>query len=169
MTKYYSTMKNYWNDRFRKENHVWGESPSKTAHYALKLFGKYEVKDILVPGAGYGRNSKLFSVNNYNVTGIEISDIAFNLSKGFDPKTKFYNGNILDMPYDDMKYDAIYSFNVLHLFRKNEREILINKCFEKLKTKGIIFITSFSDNEKSYGKGIEVESNTFESKPGRPV
>lgn len=135
MSKYYFKMQDYWNDRFSKESYVWGEKPSKTAYYALKLFNKYDVRNLLVPGAGYGRNTKLFSTNNYNVTGIEISDVAFNLSKSFDPKTKFYRGNILDMTYDDTEYDAIYSFNVLHLFRKKEREIIVNKCFNKLKNK----------------------------------
>ena len=111
----------------------------------------------------------MFSSNNYNVVGIEISDIAFDLAKKFDPNTKFYHGDVMDIPYDKKIYDAIYSFNVLHLFRDEERKIFLNKCFNKLKEKGFIFFTSFSEKENSFGKGKEVEKNTFESKPNRPV
>jgi len=169
MSNYIVKMENYWNGRFNKENHVWGERASKTAYYALDLFEERDIQNILVLGAGYGRNTKLFSSNNYDVVGIEISDVAFNLAKEFDPKTKFYNGNVMEMPYDNKIYDAIYSFNLLHLFREEDREVFLNKCSNKLKEGGLIFITAFSDQEDSFGKGKEVEKNTFESKPGRPV
>ena len=80
-------MKEYWNNRFTDEGKIWGESPSRTAGYALKLFRKNNVKKILVPGSGYGRNSKLFSSSGFDVTGIEISEVAYNLAKEFDPLT----------------------------------------------------------------------------------
>ena len=32
-----------------------------------------------------------------------------------------------------------------------------------------MFFTVFSEKEESYGKGKQIEKNTFESKPGRPV
>jgi hypothetical protein len=38
-----------------------------------------------------------------------------------------------------------------------------------MKNNGLMFFTVFSEKEESYGKGREVEKNTYESKPGRPV
>lgn len=67
------------------------------------------------------------------------------------------------------RYDAIYSFNVLHLFREAERKDFIRQCMEKLNPNSLMFFTVFSENEPSYGKGTGVEKDTFESKPGRPV
>ena len=64
---------NYWNTQFSKYNHIWGETHSKSAEMALSLFRKHKVNKILVPGSGYGRNSKLFSTSGFDVTGIEIS------------------------------------------------------------------------------------------------
>ena len=51
----------YWNQRFSNEGKIWGQKPSNTAKYALKLFKKYDIKKVFIPGAGYGRNSKFFS------------------------------------------------------------------------------------------------------------
>jgi hypothetical protein len=51
--------KDYWNDRF-KAGKVWGEQASGTAHMALKCFERFDKKDILVIGSGYGRNSNYF-------------------------------------------------------------------------------------------------------------
>ena len=58
-------MKEYWNKRYNNEGKIWGDLPSKTAQYALELFSKNKVKRILIPGSGYGRNSKLFSASGF--------------------------------------------------------------------------------------------------------
>lgn len=127
------------------------------------------VKKILIPGAGYGRNSKLFSNQNFEVVGIEISEIAYSIAKEYDPKTKFILGSILDMPFNNELYDAIYCYNTLHLFLRAERIKIIKKGYNQLKANGFVFFTVFSDNEKTIGKGKEIEENTYESKPGRPT
>jgi len=33
------------------------------------------------------------------------------MAKDFDPMTKFINGSVLEMPFSDEKFDAIYCFN----------------------------------------------------------
>ena len=57
-------MMEYWDKRFADGGKIWGEIPSKTAIHALELFKRYGVNKILVPGAGYGRNTKLFTDAN---------------------------------------------------------------------------------------------------------
>jgi len=162
-------VKEYWNKRFAAEGKIWGESPSKTAQYALGLFRENNVKSILVPGSGYGRNTKLFSVSGFNVTGVESSEVASILAREFDPLTKVNNESVLDISFDLNNFDAIYCFNVLHLFREKDRELFVQKCINELKDNGLMFFTVFSEKEPSYGTGLEVERNTFESRPGRPV
>ena len=161
--------KEYWESRFAEEGKIWGESPSQSAHDALKLFLANNVKTVLVPGSGYGRNTKLFSASGLDVTGIEISETAYKMATQFDPCSKFYNGTVLDMSFDNRRYDAIYCFNVLHLFRQPERELLLNQCLGKLKKQGFMYFIVFSNEESTFGQGQETEPNTFESKPGRPV
>ena len=162
-------MTEYWDRRFQAEGKIWGDQPSPTAGLALELFRQNKAKKILVPGSGYGRNSRLFSSAGYDVTGVEISSIAYAMAKEFDPLSRFYNVSVLDMSFDDDRYDAVYCFNVLHFFREKERRRLVQECTSKVKPEGLMFFTVFSDDEASYGKGKEVEENTFESKPGRPV
>ena len=159
----------YWEKRFLDGGKIWGDKPSRTAIYALELFKRHNANKILVPGAGYGRNTKIFTDANLDVTGIEISASAIELAKNFNPKIQFFQGSVLDMPFDDKKYDGIYSCYVLHLFLKDDRISFLKKCFNQLRAKGYAFHVVFSDNEISFGKGERVEENTFESKPWRPV
>ncbi len=159
----------YWNSRFSDKGKIWGTKPSKTAIHALKLFKKYDINKILIPGSGYGRHTKFFSTNNYEVTGIEISEVALNIAKKFDPKSKLILGSTLDMPFNDEKYDAIFCYNLLHLLLENERVSFLEKCYNQLQDNGFTFFSVFSELEESFGKGSKIEENTFESKPYRPT
>ncbi|MHA2283600.1 MAG: class I SAM-dependent methyltransferase [Promethearchaeota archaeon] len=161
--------KAYWDSRFSKEGKIWGESPSKSAFYALKLFKKYKLQNILIPGSGYGRHTKLFSDNRYKTVGIEISEKAVEIAKIFDPQTTSINGSVMEMDSVNKNFDAIYCYNVLHLFLKDDRHIFLEKCYNKLNKNGLVFFTVFSEEETSFGKGKELEKHTFESKPGRPT
>ncbi len=162
-------MNEYWEERFRTEGKIWGEAPSRTAEYALQLFKQNEVKKLVVPGSGYGRNTRLFSASGIKVAGVEISARACKLAREFDPAARVYNDTVLDMSFLAGNYDAIYCFNVLHLFRQYDRQLFINQCARRIKRQGVMFFTVFSEKEKSYGEGKLIEKNTFESKPGRPV
>jgi len=161
--------KEFWGKRFNEEGKVWGELPSKSAYQSLELFRKHGVNSVLVPGSGYGRNTRLFSSSGFDVTGIEISGTACDIAKQFDPETEVYEGSVLDMSSVSGTYDAIYCYNVLHLFSENDRKLFIKECLGKLGESGLAFFTVFSEEESSFGKGREVESNTYESRPGRPT
>jgi SAM-dependent methyltransferase len=159
----------YWNNRFLDKREIWGDEPSKTAIYALSLFKKYNIKKILIPGAGYGRHTKFFSSNNYEVTSIEISEVAISIAKENDVKSKFILGSVLDMPYNKEIYDAVFCHNLLHLLLEKQRISFIRKCYNQLRYSGFAFFSVFSEQEESFGKGSKIEENTFESKPYRPT
>jgi cyclopropane fatty-acyl-phospholipid synthase-like methyltransferase len=159
----------YWQQRYLAEGMIWGETPSRTTARALEMFRKNNVKKLFVPGSGYGRNTKLFSSSGLKVTGVEISLEAYRLALTYDTATRVFNISVLDMSSLKDKFDGLYCFNVLHLFRETDRKLFISQCRARMKQNSIMFFTVFSEKEASYGKGTEVEKNTFESKPGRPV
>lgn len=162
-------MNRFWEERFSEEGKIWGDTPSRTAGYAIELFKKAAVREVLVPGSGYGRNARTFAQAGFRVTGIEISGTALALAQQGNPNIRYHQGSVLEMPFDGSVYDAIYCFNVLHLFRKNNRATFLRLCRGQLKAGGVVFFAVFSDLEPSYGTGRKVEDDTFESRPGREV
>lgn len=162
-------MKDYWSKRFADGGKVWGENPSLSAKQACALFASCKVESILVPGSGYGRHTIYFESQGFDAEGIEITDEGIKLARSVNPEIVYYNGSVLDMPFSAKKYDAIYCFNVLHLFTAEDRKNFVASCIDALKECGYIYFTSASEQEESYGRGAEMEENTFESKPGRPV
>jgi 2-polyprenyl-3-methyl-5-hydroxy-6-metoxy-1,4-benzoquinol methylase len=163
------TTREYWDRRYTAEGKIWGEKPSLTALRALELFQKAGARSILVPGSGYGRHTAFFSKSGFEVTGIEISSVAVELARKFDPLSHFYKASVLEMSEEYGQFDAIYCFNVLHLFLENQRVVFIQGCADRLKTNGLMFFSVFSEKETDFGKGAAVEKNTFETRPGRPA
>lgn len=50
----------FWENTFRQKKEMWGMQPAKSAELANEFFLKHQLKNILVPGFGYGRNAQLF-------------------------------------------------------------------------------------------------------------
>jgi SAM-dependent methyltransferase len=162
-------MKQYWSQRFIAEGKIWGEHPSISARHAAVLFESIKAESVLVPGCGYGRHTGYFDAQGFDTDGIEISHEALEIARSEHPHISYYEGSVLDMPYTEKKYDAIYCFNVLHLFTADDRKRFITNCKDALNVCGAVYMTVFSEQEPSYGSGIKIEDNTFETKPGRPV
>jgi SAM-dependent methyltransferase len=159
----------YWDERYRKEGQIWGESPSRAVWIAIQLFGQADASQILIPGCGYGRMSRLFSMSGFAVAGVDISRTAVEMAGSLDDRGVYYQSSALKMDFDQLPYDAVFAFNVLHLMLEEDRRSMIKECRRKLKSGGLMFFTVFSEKEEDFGKGREVERNTFESRPGRPA
>lgn len=72
---------------------MWGFDPTDSAVYAAGFFREKEIKNILIPGIGYGRNAKLFLDDGTKVTGIEISKTAIDLAiQYYGTEMKIYHG-----------------------------------------------------------------------------
>ncbi|MBC8080011.1 MAG: class I SAM-dependent methyltransferase [Gorillibacterium sp.] len=153
----------YWDDRFRQEGMIWGDIPSQTTAWATEWFERYQVHSVLVPGAGYGRNTKALS-SVFHVDAIELSPEAAALGREWDPKTRFIQGSVLDMPLGSQCYDGIYAYDVLHLFILEDRERMISSCRKHLKPAGLLYFTVFSDQDENCGRGREIEPGTYEYK-----
>lgn len=155
----------YWEARFQAEGMIWGREPSPTVEHARKVFVENRVKTVLVPGAGYGRNTKELS-DCFEVDGLELSPEAIRLGEEWDPRSYFIEGSALGN-VTSKQYDAIYCYDLLHLFLEQERKQLIGACLEQLKPNGIMYFTCFSDTDSHSGQGRLVEAGTYEYMEGK--
>jgi SAM-dependent methyltransferase len=169
MNQFEMNAQNYWNARYRKEGKIWGDNPSQVVWIAIQIFGIAGAQNILIPGCGYGRLSNLFSQSGFTVAGVDISAAALEIARECDSLGVYYEASALNMDFDRLPYDAVFAFNVLHLLLEDDRRQMIRECGRKLKPGGQMFFTVFSELEEDFGKGRQVEDNTFESKPGRPA
>lgn len=167
-------MNSYWNGRYT-EGRIWGDAPCPSVLMANEYFKNEDVKDVLVPGCGYGRNSYFLAGQGYNVTAFDVSDVAVELAKaqarGSTVDIEYTVGNIFDDALlAGRQFDGIYLSNVLHLFLAEERDKLLRRLSSLLKPGGIFAFSCISVfDTNNYGIGPEVEPNTFEKHEGKPL
>ncbi|WP_438432570.1 methyltransferase domain-containing protein [Gorillibacterium sp. sgz500922] len=156
----------YWEDRFAEEGEIWNEEPSPTAQDAADWFARSGARSVLVAGAGYGRNSRVFS-DRFEVDGIEVSEAAVRLGERFDPSTRFLCCSVFDPEGARDRYDAVYAYNLLHLFLSEDRKRLMERLLAWLNPGGLLYVTGFSDEDDHNGRGERLEEGTFAYKPGK--
>ncbi|WP_202710471.1 class I SAM-dependent methyltransferase [Sporosalibacterium faouarense] len=156
-------MTEFWEESFIEKQTMWGFEPSDSAILTKDFFLEKKVKDILIPGIGYGRNAKIFIENGINVTGIEISKTAIDLARknGLDD-ISIYNGSVSDMPFDSKLYDGIFCYALIHLLNKHERKQFIKDCYSQLKPNGYMIFTTISKKAPMFGKGKQLSKDRFE-------
>ena len=106
-------MTEFWEKSFIEKQTMWGFSPSESAIITKDYFIENNIRDILIPGIGYGRNAKVFIDNDINVTGIEISKTAIDLARQYGININIFHGSVGDMPFEKnfmMVYLAMHSF-----------------------------------------------------------
>lgn len=159
-------MTEFWEKSFKEKQTMWGFTPSESAIIAKDIFIENNIKDILIPGFGYGRNAKVFIENNINVTGIEISKTAIDLARQYGINSNVYHGSVADMPFENKLYEGIFSYALIHLLNESEREKFISDCYKQLKHGGYMIFTTVSKKAPMFGKGKKLNENYYETMAG---
>ena len=159
-------MTEFWESSFIEKQTMWGFEPSDSAILTKDYFLEKNVKDILIPGIGYGRNAKVFIDNGIHVTGIEISQTAINLARENGITIPIHQGSVTEMPFDDKLYDGIFCFALIHLLNDNERKKFIKDCYSQLKPNGYMIFTTISKEAPMFGKGKQLAKDYFEVMDG---
>ncbi|MFS0861076.1 class I SAM-dependent methyltransferase [Fredinandcohnia sp. 179-A 10B2 NHS] len=156
----------FWEASFIDKQTMWGFEPTDSAILTKDFFLKKSVKDILIPGIGYGRNAKVFIDNGIHVTGIEISKTAIELARDNGLDIPIFHGSVTNMPFDDQLYDGIYSHALLHLLDRDSRDKFIKDCYDQLKPNGYMVFTTVSKKAPMFGKGKQLDKDYFEIMDG---
>lgn len=156
-----------WEAVFADKQMMWGAQPTLSAVFAKDYFVRRGVRDVLVPGVGYGRNAKLFLEHGMSVTGIEISETAISLSRsqlGLD--IPIYHGSVADMPFDSHEYDGVFCYGLIYLFDADGRAKLIRDCWAQLAPGGSMIFTVISKQAPMYGHGARLGDDWYQIHPG---
>jgi len=111
-----------------------------TEHRGMKLMLSIasKKKNILDLGCGEGTRLSLIDGIDKKLTGIDLSEIAIKKAKSRNPEINFIQGNIERLPFNDERFDFIYSAFVFeHLDRP---EMVIKEALRTLKKGGTLLL-----------------------------
>lgn len=156
-------MGEFWEDNFLDKREMWGFEPAGSAKLTKEFFINKAVKNILIPGIGYGRNAQIFCDSGMSVTGIEISKTAIEMArKDYGTGMTIYRGSVTDMPFDNKEYDGIFCYALIHLLDSDERAKLILDCYKQLTENGYMVFAVVTKEADIYGHGKLVSKDRFE-------
>ena len=159
-------MMEFWESSFVDNQMMWGFEPADSAIATRDFFLEKNVKNILIPGVGYGRNAKVFIDSGIRATGIEISRTAIDLARQQGLDIPIHHGSVTDMPFDDKLYDGIFCYALIHLLSRRERAKFIHDCYNQLQPNGYMVFTAISKEAPMYGKGRQLGKDYFEIMEG---
>jgi len=160
-------MTEFWETAFAEKQLIWGNEPTASANLASDYFARMGIKDVLIPGVGYGRNAKGFLDHGMSVTGIEISDTAISLARSrLGLQIPIYHGSVADMPYDSRQYDGVFCYGLIYLLDAAGRAKLIQDCYRQLAPGGHMIFTVISKKAPMYGQGEVLGEDWYERGPG---
>jgi SAM-dependent methyltransferase len=163
-------MSEFWDTMFQKIGTMWHFEPADSTLFARDLFAQNKLQKILIPGVGYGRNAKTFVESGFDVTGIEISGTAIQLAREHGLDFPIYHGSVAQMPFDDLGYDGIYCYALIHLLNQKERRRFLKNCYNQLRIGGImVFVAVSKGNLKLYGNGKLIGKDRFRIQNGLQV
>ncbi|MDY0779429.1 class I SAM-dependent methyltransferase [Tenacibaculum sp. IB213877] len=162
-----NVLREFWEDNFIEKQEMWGFKPSQSAMIIKDFFIEKGIKNILIPGIGYGRNAQVFKDNGISVTGIEISKTAIEMAKKhYGTDMVIHHGSVTDMPFDNNQYDGIFCYALIHLLNSKERQKLIKNCYNQLTTNGYMIFTAITVDAPTYGKGKFISKDRYEIHKG---
>ena len=87
---------------------------------------------VLDLGCGNGRLTELLKYSNIEYVGIDGSQKLIKLAKEKYPNSKFIQGNVLKLPFEDNSFDKVISIAVLHHIPSEELRVQFFKEIKRI-------------------------------------
>ena len=162
-------MSEVWNKVYKSDNAFFGEEPSNFALLCFNHMKTNNVKKVLELGAGHGRDTTFFASNGIEVEALDYSVVAVEIldkiakEKRLPIKPRIFDVKKNPLPFPDGYFDAVYSHMLLNMrFSLEDLHFIFSEIRRVLKPKGLNFFSVRNHNDKSYGKGIEIDKGIYD-------
>lgn len=138
-----------YDEEYSKDELLWGIEPSVVAKEVLNHRQKGSVLDV---GMGEGRDALFLAEKGFQVTGVDLSEIAvkkcLKLAKEKKLSVEALIGDFLDY-YPDNRFDIIISNSTLHLMEKDSVRRAVVKMKKMTRKNGLNIIAVFTKKDSS--------------------
>jgi len=160
----------HWEKNFSNKPEVFGLEASEPAKKSLKIFQDNNINTIIELGAGLGRDSIYFSINNLFVTSLDYSQSGINIINKKINKDKLKNikTKVFDirqkLPFEDNSIDGCFSHMLYCMALSNQNLFNLNKEICRiLKPDGLNIYTVRNEHDGDYKNGIHRGEDMYEN------
>ncbi len=142
-------MKEFWNDRYSKEEFAYGEEPNV---FFKQELDKLKSGKILLPADGEGRNSVYASIKKWESFACDLSEEgkvkALKFTKNKEVNIDYQVGDFGELKYENESFDAIA---LIYAHFPSDRKSIYHKLVDKyLKIGGTIIFEAFGKKHLEY-------------------
>ena len=149
---------------------MFGLEASEPAKKSLKIFQENNINTIIELGAGLGRYTIYFSINNLSVTSLDYSQSGINIINKKINKDKLKNikTKVFDirqkLPFEDNSIDGWFSHMLYCMALSNQNLFNLNKEICRiLKPDGLNIYTVRNEHDGDYKNGIHRGEDMYEN------
>jgi len=151
----FSDATQFWNERFDKEEFIFGKEPNE---YLVEQASNYLKKNdkVLCIADGEGRNSVWLAKQGMQVVGFDASDIALAKAKQFakdnQVEVEYTFSDTDSFTWQANTYDAVIGI-FIQFADPAMRERIFQKTYETLKPGGIFILQGYTPKQLEYKTG----------------
>ena len=149
---------------------MFGLEASEPAKKSLKIFQENNINTIIELGAGLGRDSIYFSINNLSVTSLDYSQSGINIINKKINKDRLKNikTKVFDirqkLPFEDNSIDGCFSHMLYCMALSNQNLFNLNREICRiLKPDGLNIYTVRNEHDGDYKNGIHRGEDMYEN------
>lgn len=150
-----------------------GAEISEVALFAAQILRRTGAYSVLCPGCGRGHCSAFFAHRGFQVTAYDSSECTIVRATATAERVGVTIEAFVDdviIPHRRLKqFDALFSHNLLHQMRSQQRRALVRNYYNALRQGGVLIVSVLSTADDRYGIGRPVEEDTFESPFGESL
>jgi SAM-dependent methyltransferase len=128
--------------------------PCEESYYLMNRWKEKGFTKFLDLGCGRGRHSIQFAINGFNVSSIDLSDVAVNSLNEWSHKEGLditaVVGDMMHLPYKDNTFDCLLAYHVISHTDSKGIIRVISELGRVLKPEGEFFISFCSKNSWSF-------------------
>ncbi len=155
-----------WNEQWKTETgrHDWLKPESEVKEMAelLRNIGALTALDL---GCGVGRHSLFLASLGFSVFALDASRVGIDFARSLllqqMPPVQFVTGSITDLPCADDSFDYLLAWNVIYHGNREAVQKSLSEIHRVLRPGGIFQGTMISKNNSLFGRGREIEADTF--------
>jgi len=149
---------------------MFGLEASEPAKKSLKIFQENNINTIIELGAGLGRDSIYFSINNLSVTSLDYSQSGINIINKKINKDKLKNikTKVFDirqkLPFEDNSIDGCFSHMLYCMALSNQNLFNLNREICRILKPNVLNIyTVRNEHDGDYKNGIHRGEDMYEN------
>ncbi|MBU1199124.1 MAG: class I SAM-dependent methyltransferase [Nanoarchaeota archaeon] len=152
-----------WKEIYREQGTVQA-NPSKQIVKLVPLLKREGIEKVLDLGCGTGRHVKYLALAGFYVVGTDYSNDAIAEAKRLVAglsNIELIQSEMSHIPYEDSFFDAVICSHVVQHGLRSDRDKSFYEMWRVLRPNGLLFLRTTSRKHRVYGKGKEIEPDTF--------